>query len=548
MDPNPPRFAPTTPALSPEVTPQSLEGRIKAREAFLTVMSHELRTPLNGVLGMLGLLEGTSLDGAQKTYVKAARESGEHLLNLVNALLDYAKIEAGRLDLERAPTRIPDLVQSAVELLSPRAHEKGIEISWSATPDLPEYLTDEGRLRQILYNLIGNAIKFTETGGVMVRVSQDPSDKMGMAWLNMEVTDTGPGIPTEAQELIFEEFGQADTSHASRYGGAGLGLTVVKRLVEALSEEGQIQVTSTPGAGATFHVKLFLPVQSDEPKLVLDRTNLPDEVTLYTQSEHLEAVMQGLLRGTKTHLEIRSSLSRYGKRDVGLHLIDQALSSAPDQPLYLPVSPQTLAKSLILLRPEERGLIDTYRALGVGAYLIKPLRPESVYEQLISLETPDRHPDRVRPNLKARPDGPTPPSEDERIKTQLGAGVRVLLVEDNPVNALLAQTMLRHEGCEVERAATGEEALTLSQAAPFDLILMDMRMPGLDGPNTTRKMREMGITTPICALTANAFEEDRKICLASGMDDFLAKPVSVTDLKMLLSRWTNAVQEVNVAP
>ena len=229
------------------------EDRLKAREDFLRLMSHEIRTPLNGVLGMLGLLARTRLDGAQRAYLGAARESAEHLLTLVNDLLDFAKIEAGRLELERAPVDLEVLVQSVAELLSPRAHEKNIEIVWAIDPQVPTPLADEGRLRQILFNLAGNAVKFTETGGVLISVDRKKPRADDKVTLRFSVKDTGPGVPAAAKSKIFEEFGHADPSHASRYGGAGLGLAVVKRLAEAM--DGRLGVESKPGEGATFWVE-----------------------------------------------------------------------------------------------------------------------------------------------------------------------------------------------------------------------------------------------------------------------------------------------------
>ncbi|HYE43089.1 MAG TPA: ATP-binding protein, partial [Caulobacteraceae bacterium] len=220
-------------------------AKLKAREEFLRLMSHEMRTPLNGVIGMLGLLSRTRMDGAQKSYVQAARASADHMLGLINDLLDFARIEAGKLELENAPVDLEALVQGVAELLSPRCHERGLEIAWCVERDVPEIIADDGRLRQILFNLAGNAAKFTETGGVLLRVSA--VRKGSRARVRFEVSDTGPGVPSDARERIFEEFGHADPAHATRFGGAGLGLAVVKRLAEAM--KGDVGVESVPGEG-----------------------------------------------------------------------------------------------------------------------------------------------------------------------------------------------------------------------------------------------------------------------------------------------------------
>ncbi|MEY4240370.1 MAG: hypothetical protein RJA14_66, partial [Pseudomonadota bacterium] len=219
-------------------------------QQFLRLMSHEMRTPLNGVIGMLGLLSRTRLDGAQRAYAEAARSSAEHLLGLVNDLLDYARLEAGKLEFDHAPVDLEALVRGVAELLSPRAHEKGLEIAWSVAPDAVDILGDEGRLRQVLFNLAGNAVKFTETGGVRIAVERTggPDKSPRLAFI---IDDTGPGVPAEARARIFEEFGHVDASDASRFGGAGLGLAVVSRLAAAM--QGSVTVSDRPdGTGARF--------------------------------------------------------------------------------------------------------------------------------------------------------------------------------------------------------------------------------------------------------------------------------------------------------
>ena len=230
---------------------EDIAERLRAREELLRHMSHELRTPLNGVIGMLGLLARTRLDGAQRSYLQTARDSADHLLGLVNDILDFARIEAGRLELETDPVDVERVVQGVAELLSPKAHEKGLEIAWAVDGDVPQVLADEGRLRQILFNLAGNAVKFTDTGGVLITVeAAGAGESPKRTTLRFLVRDTGPGVPESARERIFEEFGHADRAHAVRYGGAGLGLAVVKRLVEAM--DGQLLLDSTLGEGSVF--------------------------------------------------------------------------------------------------------------------------------------------------------------------------------------------------------------------------------------------------------------------------------------------------------
>ena len=499
------------------------KGRLKQREEFLRLMSHEMRTPLNGVIGMLGLLSRTKMDGAQKAYVTAARASAEHMLGLVNDLLDFARIEAGKLELENAPVDVEGLVQGVAELLSPRAHERGLEIAWAVDASVPEIVADEGRLRQVLFNLAGNAAKFTETGGVLIRVGA--TVRGSRAKVRFEVSDTGPGVPAEARERIFEEFGHANPQHATKYGGAGLGLAVVKRLAEAMG--GKVGLESEPGHGATFWFEA-----------TFERTDAAG------RGEPLAGVSVAVVSPSEQVCEAAcAQIAAAGGKAVCAGDIDAALRDAPedapvlvdhalarDKPLVLKPRGR---KALILLKPEERHLIEKYRGAGYLGYLIKPLRRVSLAERVLA----------ISPGAPAQ----TCRTEDERVAPAGVAGVRVLLAEDNPVNALLVQTLLKREGCTVELAGTGEEALQALARGRYDLVLMDMRMPGMDGPSTARALRAREDATPIIALTANAFESDRKECLEAGMNAFLTKPLEPAALRTALIRWTNRDSRVKLA-
>jgi len=477
---------------------QTPEERLKAREDFFRLMSHEIRTPLNGVMGMLSLLSKTTLTPDQESYISTARESGEHLLTLVNDLLDYARMDAGHIALEASEVHLEPLLQSVAELLSPRAFANGIEIAWSLDPRLATIHADEGRLRQILFNLAGNAIKFTISGGVLIHVGLT-DDRL----VRFSVRDTGPGIPPEARERIFEAFGQVDPSHATRYGGAGLGLVVVKKLVEAM--QGTLTLDSEMGKGSTFSVTF--PARHDvvSPKAPRRRQT----VTLISANPILAAAAQVHLAGRRMEQALSTAVV-----NSGVVLGDRAAFAAPVK------APTT--KSLVLLAPEQRDEIAQWRELGWAGYLIKPLRRASLTERLDTLLTED---------------APTH-LDDERIAGQPGQNKIVLLVEDNPVNALLGQILLQREGCRVERASSGEEAIDILKKHTFDLIFMDLGLPGLDGLGTTREVRAMGVITPVIALTANAYEEDRRACLNAGMNDFLTKPIELTALKHRLQAWT----------
>lgn len=497
----------TTPDRDSAPDGQTLEERLKAREDFFRLMSHEIRTPLNGVMGMLQLLARTSLTPDQQSYLATARESGEHLLTLVNDFLDYARIDAGKIELEASEVRLEPLLQGVAELLSPRAHAAGTEIVWALDPRLESIVSDEGRLRQILFNLAGNALKFTETGGVLIQVTLTDDE-----YIRMSIRDTGPGIAAEARTRIFEEYGQADPTHATRYGGAGLGLVVVKKLVEAMN--GTLTLDSELGVGSMFSVQFQAPYNLRGPQPVKRPAH---EVTFITANSVLSEGARVHLSAFDAALRNVPTLDSIDLSDT-IALYDRAAASG----LVRAPSP----RSLILLAPEERDEIEAWRNHGWAGYLIKPLRRESLIQRLDALN-------------QLHPTAPAPTSqEDERIAEESGHDTMVLLVEDNPVNALLASILLQREGCRVERAASGEDALDMIGTRTFDLIFMDLGLPGLDGIGTTRALRAQGCTTPVIALTANAYEEDRRACMTAGMNDFLTKPIEIAALRARLATWT----------
>ena len=489
-----------------------------AEQQFLRLMSHEMRTPLNGVIGMIGLLQRTRLDGAQRAYADAARSSAEHLLGLVNDLLDYARLEAGRLEFDSEPVDLEGLVRGVAELLSPRAHDKGLEIAWSVAADAADVLGDEGRLRQVLFNLAGNAIKFTETGGVRIAVERTGGSN-ARPRLAFTIDDTGPGVPKEARERIFEEFGHVDASDASRFGGAGLGLAVVRKLAAAM--QGSVTVGDRPeGPGARFRFEatfVAAPVAERGAPLAGHAVSIlsPDPFVQASAAAQIEA-SGGAIAGDAPVVLV----------DHSGRALTQGLAARP-----------AAGRAIVLLKPSERDLIARYRSAGFAGYLIKPLRRASLAERVLAATG--------QPGQPGPP--PPPPPDDDRVVPGRFSGTRVLLVEDNPVGALLAATLLKREGCTVETAASGDEALTATKRARYDLIFMDMRMPGMDGPTAARQLRARGDSTPIIALTANAFAEDRRACLEAGMDDHLVKPLELQSLRASLSRWTNRADRAKVA-
>jgi len=384
----------------------------------------------------------------------------------------------------------------------------GIEIVWGLDPRLFSVRSDEGRLKQILYNLAGNAVKFTKTGGVDVRI--DACDEAGdqSSGIVISVKDTGPGIAAESQNRIFEAFGQIYPSHGSLYGGVGLGLVVVKKLTEAMN--GQIELISAPGEGTEFRIR-FPNMQFTETTAHMAPTK---SLTIaYDGQNHV------LGASLKSHIKALGHVWVGNPKAAKIVLVDR--EGLEGREVKAPIE-----NALILLAPEQREEIPHWRAQNYGGYLIKPLRRQSLYQRLmmLGLEGVDA-PKLTDDSL-----------DDERAALLTPLGLHVLLVEDNPVNALLAQALLKREGCSFERVSTGEAALMMVREHEFDLILMDLGLPGKDGMEITRLMRAQDYKGPIYALTANAFEEDRRLALLAGMDGFLTKPIDPQALRQAMSQ------------
>jgi signal transduction histidine kinase/CheY-like chemotaxis protein len=483
-----------------------------ARLMLFATLSHEIRTPLNGILGMTGLLAGSPLTEAQRAWLAVARESGQHLLGLLNDILDYAKLNAGKIALEHAPFDPAATAQGVVELLSPRAAEKGIEIAVDIDPDLPATLIgDDGRLRQILLNLAGNAVKFTEVGGVTVRLAPQPD---GLA---AQVIDTGVGIAPDKISHVFEAFAQEDASTSRRFGGTGLGLAIVAQLAAAMG--GTVEAASTLGRGSTFTVRLPMPEEPQAAPRNTPSTRHLDGVRIHiaTTSDTLAAPLAALLRRAGALVSVHpQSRPRAGH----ILLIDHALAAGDLCPWR-----RRGARIVVMTPQEDRAALDAYRAAGVDGWLIKPLRPVAVLGRLGLIASAESH----------------DPDTDERARPGSAPGLRVLMAEDNPVNALLARALLERSGCVVDTVANGAEAVEHLARTGYDLVLLDLHMPVLDGLAAARAIRALpgaAAATPLVALTAAASEDDRRAARRAGMDDFMTKPLDPDALRALIQRWS----------
>lgn len=488
---------------------RAAEDALRAKTTLFATLTHELRTPLNGILGMAGLLEMGKLEPNAQSYVGAIKQSGELLLELITEILDYSRLEAGRVELENAPFDPEATMQSVAELLSPRARDKNLEIAVSVRGDAPTRVVgDDGRLRQILFNLAGNAVKFTETGGVIIEMAPRPNGR-----LRFNVRDTGPGVAPEKQSLIFEEFTQADAGVNRRHGGAGLGLAIVKKL--ALAMGGEVGLVSRPGFGASFWVELPLATAPDNappPSLSGVRICVVSPSLLLTQTLRAVAVSLGA-----------NPVERGAYADIVLLDWHDELDGETIDAL------RRNSRAVIALAPQEhRQIIDACRAAGVEHYTLKPVRRSSLV-------------DRVRTALGAEPARAAPTSKSDAPIQKPLLGLRVLLAEDNPINALLARTLLTKAGCVVTGAQDGEEAVAVASAAAFDLILLDIRMPRLDGFEAAERIRAgagPSASAPIVALTADAGDEERAHAAKAGMDDFITKPIDANRLLQVAARFT----------